>query len=98
MRGYTTSNAKPLWNLEIARPRTNLIQLTTSLEIDEDGDSGRAIRKRLSRTWRMSNKARNWRLVQRSLLTLKPKLTRDELELLQQKLDPFFSSYTITSD
>jgi hypothetical protein len=30
----------------------------------------------------MPNTARNWRLVQRSLRTLKPKLTRDELELL----------------
>jgi hypothetical protein len=93
-----TSNAKPLWKLEIARLRTNLIQLTTSLEIDKDRDSGRVIKKRLSRTWRMPNKARNWRLVQRSSRTLKPKLTRDELELLQWKPDPFFSSYTIASD
>jgi hypothetical protein len=32
------------------------------------------------------------------IVNSKPKLTRDELELLQQKLDPFFSSYTIASD
>jgi hypothetical protein len=38
-----TSNTKPLRDLETTRLRTNLIQLITSLEINEDGDSGRAI-------------------------------------------------------
>jgi hypothetical protein len=75
--------------------KNKLIQLTTSLEIDEDGDSGKAIEKRLSRTWRMPNRARNWRLVPRSSRTLNLR-TLGELELLQQKPDPFFSSHTIT--
>jgi hypothetical protein len=89
---YTPSNTKLLWDIEITQLRTILMQLTTSLEIDEDGDSGKVKGKRLSKTWRMPNKARNWRLVQRSSRTLKPKLTKDELELLPRKPDPFFSS------
>jgi hypothetical protein len=41
--------------------KNKLIQLTTSLEIDEDGDSGKAKGKRLSRTWRRPSRSRNKR-------------------------------------
>jgi hypothetical protein len=51
---------------------SKLIQLTTSLEIDENGDSGEVIGKRLSRTWRTPSRSRNKRLRTQTSRTLKP--------------------------
>jgi hypothetical protein len=45
MEGYMALSTKPLRDLETTWLRTNLIQLITSLEIDEDGDSGRVTGK-----------------------------------------------------
>jgi hypothetical protein len=52
--------------------KNKLIQFTTSLETDEDWDSGRPIGKRLSRTWRKPNRSRSKRLRTRTSRTLKP--------------------------
>jgi hypothetical protein len=68
---YTTSKTKTLRDLETAQLRTKLVQLTTSLEIDEGGDSGRAIGKRLSRTLCKPSRSRNKRLRTRTSRTLK---------------------------
>jgi hypothetical protein len=39
--------------------KNNLDALTTSLEIAEDGDSGREIGKRVSKTWRRKQETEN---------------------------------------